>query len=112
MIIKNHISVFSPLNYSVFHEILSPIFYVVGSKKVKNLTSLKAVKSVFECIEILQDEQLFTQKDVIFMQFLCKEAGCFDLFIKCKEYAEEQKALCYFEKELGKAQSFYLYLLQ
>lgn len=91
---------------------LTPIFYVVGSKKLKNLTSLEAAKSVLKCIEILQNEQLFTQKDVIYMQFLCQETGCIDLFCLCKEYAEEQKALCYFKTELGKVQVFYAYLLQ
>lgn len=85
---------------------LTHILYDVGSNKVKNLTSLKEAKSVSECIEILQDEQLFTQKDVIYMQFLCQEADCLDLFKICKEYAEEQKSLCYFKKTLGKVQLF------
>lgn len=79
-----------------------PVFYVVASTKVKNLTSVAEAKSVLECIEILQDEKLFTQKDVIYMQFLCQEADCLDLFTKCIEYAEKKKALCYFEKPLGK----------
>lgn len=80
----------------------TPIFYVVASKKVKNLTSVAEAKSVLECIEILQDENLFTKNDVIYMQFLCQQADCFDLFSKCIDYAEKQKALCYFEKPLGK----------
>lgn len=88
----------------------TPIFYVVDSGKLKNLTSLEAAKSVLGCIEILQDEQLFTRKDVIFMQFLCQEADCLELFKKCKDYAEDQKALCYFKKDLGKVQSYYAYL--
>lgn len=88
------------------------IFYVVGSKRVKNTTSLEAAKSVFECIEILQDEQLFTQKDVIFMQFLCQETDCLELFRICKDFAVEEKALCYFKTELGNVKSYYAYLLQ
>lgn len=83
--------------------LFTPIFYFVDSKKVKNLTSLTEAKSVLECIDILQDENLFTQKDVIYMQFLCKEAGCLELFDECIKYAEKQKALCYFIKPLGKA---------
>lgn len=83
---------------------LSQFFsYVVDSKKVKNLTSVKEATSVLECIEILQDENLFTPTDVIYMQFLCQEADCFDLFTKCVEYAEcKQRALCYFKKPTGK----------
>lgn len=91
---------------------LTPIFYVLGSKKVKNRTSLNAAKSVLECIKILQDEQHFTQNDVIYMQFLCENAGCSDLFEICRDYAKDQKALCYFKTESGKAQLFYAYLFQ
>lgn len=58
--------------------------------------------SALECIRILQDEELFTQTDVIVMQFLCTQTECLDLYDKCIEYAEQQKALCYFEKPSGK----------
>lgn len=105
IIIKSHvISVLSILKIVQFSMkyYCTTIFYVVDSKKVRNLTSVKEAKSVLECIEILQDEKLFTQQDVIYMQFLCQEAECLDLFTKCIEYAEKQKALCYFEKPLGK----------
>lgn len=91
-----------PLKFFSFPWNISLYFFVVDSKKVKNLTSVAEAKSVLKCIEILQDEKLFTQKDVIYMQFLCQEADCFDLFSKCIEYAEKQEALCYFEKPLGK----------
>lgn len=37
------------------------------------------------------------------MQFLCREIGCLELYAKCLEYAEKQKALCFFEKPSGKA---------
>lgn len=59
-------------------------------------------QSVTECIEILQDEKLFTQTDVIYMQFLCQEANCEELFEKCMEYAKNKKALCYFKIRSGK----------
>lgn len=82
---------------------LTPIFYIVESNKIKNLTSVTEAKSVLECIEIIHDEKLFTRTDVIFMQFLCQEADCSDLFKKCVEYAEcKQRALCYFKKPTGK----------
>lgn len=82
---------------------LTPIFYVVESNKVKNITSVTEAKSVLECIDILHNEKLFTRTDVIFMQFLCQEADCSDLFTKCVEYAEcKQRALCYFKKPPGK----------
>lgn len=64
--------------------------------------------SALECIRILQDEELFTQTDVIVMQFLCTETECLDLYAKCVEYAEDQKALCYFEKPLGKISVDYI----
>lgn len=51
---------------------------------------------------ILHDEGLFTNTDVVFMQFLCKETKCLDLYEKCIEYAKSQGALCFFEKPSGK----------
>lgn len=105
IIIKSHVisvlSILKIVQFSVIYYFTSFV-YVVDSRKVRNLTSVKEANSVLECIEILQDEQLFTQKDVIYMQFLCQEVECFDLFTKCIEYAETQKALCYFKKPLGK----------
>lgn len=100
----------SPVSPWMFHfSIISLIFsLVVDSNKVKNLASVKEATSVLECIEILQDENLFTPTDVIYMQFLCQEADCFDLFTKCVEYAEsKQRALCYFKKPPGKVCWFY-----
>lgn len=58
--------------------------------------------SVLECIRILQDEELFTQTNVIAMQFFCTQTEYLDLYTKCVKYAEQQKALCYFEKHPGK----------
>lgn len=96
----------------MFHFSFISVFfsYVVDSNKVKNLTSVKEATSVLECIEIIQDENLFTPTDVIYMQFLCQEADCFDLFTKCVEYAEcKQRALCYFKKPPGKVCFFFKY---
>lgn len=50
---------------------------------------------------ILQDENLFSQNDVIFMQFLLRQTGCLDLNKKCIKYARDEKALCFFEKQPG-----------
>lgn len=60
-----------------------------------------SASSASECFTILHEENLFTQKDVIFMQFLCKETGCEDLYSECIKYALTNKALCYFEKPPG-----------
>lgn len=72
---------------------------------MQNRTSVMEATSALECIRILQDEELFTQTDVIVMQFLCTQTECLDLHAKCVEYAEQQKALCYFEKPPGKNNS-------
>lgn len=76
--------------------------FITASDKIKNRTSVLEAKTTLDCLRILQDENLFTPKDVIFMQFLCRETDCLDLFEKCIEYAEKQRALCYFEKKPGK----------
>lgn len=79
------------------------LIHIVDSNIVHNLTSVMKATSALECIRILQDEQLYTQTDVIFMQFLCTQTECLDLHAKCVEYAEQQKALCYFEMPPGKS---------
>lgn len=68
---------------------------------MKNRRSVLDAKSAMDCLTILQDEKLFTQTDVIFMQFLCRETDCLELNDICIEYAEKQKALCFFEKQSG-----------
>lgn len=65
---------------------------------VQHRQSLSEAKSVLDCLRILHDEGLFTNTDVVFMQFLCKETKCLDLYEKCIEYAKSQGALCFFEK--------------
>lgn len=54
-----------------------------------------------KCFTILQDENLFTQKDVILMQFLCKETQCEDLYKKCIKHALAYGALCFIENPPG-----------
>lgn len=75
---------------------------IVASGRVADVTSLKSADSATECLSILQDENLFSKRDVIFVQFLCKVTGCKELYEKCKEYALSQKALCCFERQIGK----------
>lgn len=72
--------------------------FVAGSGKLKNMTSLQSARPAMECFTILQDEKLFSPNDVIFMQFLCNETNCKELYSKCIEYASNEKALCYFER--------------
>lgn len=75
---------------------------IVASGKVEDVTSLKSADSAMECFTILQDENIFSKRDVIFVQFLCKVTGCKELYDKCKDYALSQKALCCFERQVGK----------
>lgn len=58
-------------------------------------------KSVWTCLKILQDELLFTQKDVTIMQWLCIETGCQVLNAKCIDYAKKQGATFFSEKPPG-----------
>nr|XP_034321578.1 uncharacterized protein LOC105323062 [Crassostrea gigas] len=71
---------------------------LLASEKVQNVSALMSASSASECFSILHEENLFTQKDVIFMQFLCKETGCEELYSQCIKYALTNKALCFFEK--------------
>ncbi|XP_065942668.1 uncharacterized protein [Magallana gigas] len=75
-------------------------FIIQSSGKVEDVTSLKSADSAMECFTILQDENIFSKTDVIFVQFLCKVTGCKELYDKCKDYALSQKALCCFERQV------------
>lgn len=46
---------------------------------MQNQTSVMEATSALQCLKILQDEELFTQTDVIVMQFLCTETESLDL---------------------------------
>lgn len=75
--------------------------WISASGKVTNVKGLKAAKSVSECFSILLDENLYSQYDVVFMQFLCKEMCCKELYTECIAYASEHKALCFYENTPG-----------
>lgn len=77
------------------------INYFVASEKVQNAPLLEDAKSVWACLKILQDELLFTQKDVTFMQWLCTATGCEALNTKCIDYANIQGAIFFSEKQPG-----------
>lgn len=74
---------------------------IVASGKVADMTSLKSADTAMECFTILQDENIFSKRDVIFVQFLCKVTGCKELYEKCKDYAVSQNSLCCFERQIG-----------
>ncbi|XP_055999928.1 uncharacterized protein LOC125676249 isoform X2 [Ostrea edulis] len=59
---------------------------------------IKKVKSIREMFILLQENKLFTQTDVILMQYLLKQAECKDLNNECIKYARKQRSLCFFEK--------------
>lgn len=57
--------------------------------------------SARDCLRYLRDTKLFTSSDVIFVQYLFKKLDCKELFAECYKYAEEQEALCFYEKPPG-----------
>lgn len=73
------------------------ICFFVASEKVRDVESLKEAKSVLECFAILQEENLFTKRNVIFLQLLLKLTECDELNEMCINYALNQNALCYFD---------------
>lgn len=63
--------------------------------------SIKEVTSIRGFFMLLQEKQLFTKTDVLFMQLLLRKVGCKELYEKCIQYARKQRALCLFEKDPG-----------
>lgn len=73
---------------------------IQSSKKVKtNVKSLNEAKSARDCFRILDSENLFSNSDVTFMQFLLRKTECKGLVIKCIEYANRHNALGFYEKQ-------------
>lgn len=72
---------------------------IIDSGYVKNKSSIRNADSTRKCLRVLKDENLFTPTDVIFVQFLCRESNCSSQYEKCLEYAQDQKALCFYEKQ-------------
>lgn len=76
-------------------------FNIVASGRVRDIECLDAANSVLAVFSILQRENIFRKKDVIFLQFLFRLTDCKDLNDKCINYALSMKALCFFEATSG-----------
>lgn len=87
--------------YEDQNNILWIIFYISDSCKAEAIASLKQAVSARDCLRYLRDTKLFTSSDVIFVQYLFKRMDCKELFEECYRYAEEQDALCFYEKPPG-----------
>lgn len=81
---------------------------IVDSRKVKDDNLLTQTHSARDCFEILNNLNIFTPLDVIFMQHLMKNTGCIDLYEKCLVYAEAQGALCFYEKQPGDNSTYFV----
>lgn len=76
-------------------------FVDLDSCKVEDMTSLKQAVTPRDILRVLKNNKLFTPSDVICMQYILKRTDCPDLFTNCLKYAEQQNALCFYEKPLG-----------
>lgn len=83
------------------NNILLITFYISDTCKAEDITSLKQAMSPRDCLRYLRDAKLFTSSDVIFVQYLFKRIDCKKQFAECYKYAEEQEALCFYEKPPG-----------
>ncbi|XP_062592256.1 uncharacterized protein LOC134253689 [Saccostrea cucullata] len=50
-------------------------------------------------LEILKREGLFSNCDVILVQYVLRRIGCLDLYERCYKYAQACEALCFFERQ-------------
>lgn len=50
---------------------------------------------------LMVENNHLTENDVLFMQFICKQTGCRELYERCANYALTQKMLCFFESGTG-----------
>lgn len=80
-------------------EKISRLKYLIQvSCNVEDVTLLEEAKTVFECFMILGKEGIISPSDIIVLQFLLKETKCEKLERMCLEYAQQNKALCYYEE--------------
>lgn len=82
--------------------------FFLDSGKVKDARSIKEANDARDCFRILKDENLFTNEDVIFTQYLLKTIGSHELYQKCAEYAKAQRALCFYETLTGNTRKYVL----
>lgn len=76
-------------------------FFKIVSCNVEDDTLLEEATTVLECFWILGKEGIISPSDIIVLQFLLKQTKCEKLERMCLEYAQQSKALCYFEKPPG-----------
>lgn len=75
--------------------------FIIVSIKVEDVKLLEEAQTVKDCFGILCKERIITPSDVIALQFLLKETKCEKLEKMCLEYAQQSKALCFYEKPPG-----------
>lgn len=81
------------------HNISSNVYFYIADSKIDVDVRLETAR---DCFGILRDQAIFTKEDVIFIQYLLKRTKCEELYNRCLEYAENNYALCFYEKEPGK----------
>lgn len=74
-------------------------FILQAYGKLESVSSLERANSAVQYVSLLLKNKLLTSDDVIFMQFICNETECEELYIKCLEYALAHEALCFFFKK-------------
>lgn len=73
-------------------------FFFIDSCKEKDKElspSFIKANSARDYFEFLEEEELFTPSDVIFVQFLLRESGFGELYERCIEYATTQKRIMF-----------------
>ncbi|XP_062572223.1 uncharacterized protein LOC134234179 [Saccostrea cucullata] len=61
--------------------------------------ALSKCNSLREVLGILIQEGLFSNCDVILVQYVLRRIGCVDLYKRCYKYAKDWEALCFFESQ-------------
>lgn len=77
------------------------ILPVSASCEIENSTKLEEAKTPEQFLVCLVKENILTKSDVVAMQFALKQTNCEELEKKCVEYAQQWKAMHYFETPPG-----------
>lgn len=77
------------------------------SCKIEDDTKLEEAKTAQDCFKILFKENIISPSDVIMMQFLLIRTKCDELEKECIEYAKQQKAIHFYEKQPGNMHVLY-----
>lgn len=70
---------------------------IADGRLENNITSLYRANSTKDVIRLIVEYKLLNENDVHFMQLICKEADCKELYEKCADYASTQETPCFFE---------------